>query len=160
MRKWHNKYGARIINPKGYSYMTNQEKLGDLGEQFAAEILGIKLSENKYDMEKDGTIGEVKVEIKTQNRHPYLDYFTINTRNWNQLPKCLSVDRLLFVEYDISDKIRLWECHDREDYRRYTTKGGLFMAGWPINKMKLLRTVVHSNLAAEMRKYSGAEFTK
>lgn len=140
---------------KVLSMRTNKEKLGDLGEAFAARILDIVLSENKYDMEKDGTIGTTRIEVKTQNRHPF-GYFTVNTAFQNQLPKCLKVDRLVFVEYDNTDKIKLWECVDRK-YTTILTKSGRKMAGWPIDRMELIHTEVNPALATEMRKLSGAK---
>lgn len=136
---------------------TNKEKLGYLGEKLVANILNLTLSENKYDPEKDGIVNgtSILVEIKTQNRHP-LGFFTVDTAYQNQLPKCLKVDRLIFVEYDESSKIKIWECHDRT-YKIITTRAGKRMAGWKISDMKLIHTENNSYLAEKMRKLSGAK---
>ena len=136
---------------------TNKEKLGDVGEKLVANVLDLTLSENKYDPEKDGIVNGTStlVEIKTQNRHP-AGFFTVNTAYQNQLPKCLKVDRLIFVEYDESNEIKIWECHDRT-YKIILTRAGKRMAGWKISDMKLIHIENNLVLAEKMRKLSGAK---
>jgi hypothetical protein len=73
--------------------MTNQEKLGTIGEIYYQAIFGGLLSEYKYDGEKD-LIQEdgTQVEIKTQSRLRGSNAFTVNKANKNNLNKCLYVD--------------------------------------------------------------------
>ena len=82
---------------------------------------------------------EKTVEVKCQNRHPY-GYFTVNSAWKNQVPKCKTVDRLFFVEYDNSPDAMLWECIDRNNTKEIITRDGRRMVAWPISKMKLITT--------------------
>lgn len=133
---------------------SNKEKLGAIGESIVAYYTNATLSENKYDMEKDMILENgKKIEVKTQNRHPWRHEFTVNTAYSNQLKKCLEVDHLMFVEYDSSDEVKIWECVDRS-YNVFTTKSGRRMAGWPIKDMILYKTIVKPELAAAMRALS------
>ena len=83
------------------TYKTNKEKMGFLAEQLVFDYYSGEQSTDKYDSKKDGMILDETVEVKCQNRHPF-GYFTVNTAWKNQVPKCKSVDRLFFVEYDNS----------------------------------------------------------
>ena len=124
----------------GYNVMsTKKEKMGDIAEKLVFEYFNGEQSTYKYDSKKDGMVGDETVEVKCQNRHPF-GYFTVNTAWKNQVPKCKSVDRLYFVEYDSSPDAILWECIDREDTKEITTKNGRVMCGWPISKMKMITT--------------------
>ena len=78
------------------------EEIGRLGELLVRDYfisLGHKvvMSEDKYDTVKDMTVDGVNVEVKTEMPLYIKDAFTISSKNKNQLPKCLSVDRLVFV---------------------------------------------------------------
>lgn len=144
--------------------MTNQEKLGHLGEILVASTLGGIRSEDKYDTRKDMILEDgTEVEVKTQTRHPTNGTFTINLNHQTNFLKCMTVDRLIFVEYDSSDYIGIYECIDRVNYRMFTTNptsyepNGRQMAGWPISKMKLLRSVNSAELSTEMRRLSKAK---
>lgn len=145
--------------------MTNKEKLGKLGETLVAKLLNAKLSAYKFDSEKDmttihGANIETKIEVKTQNRHPN-GSFTVNAMHVTNLNKCLSVDRLIFVEYDQTNTIKVFECTDRK-YRIVNTKPtrrepeGRIMVCWPINKMTLLTEIEDAALAKEMRDLSNS----
>lgn len=143
------------------TYKTNEEKLGKLGEDLVAGLLSAELSENKFDSVKDMTEADgTKVEVKTQNRHPN-GSFTVNAMHVTNLNKCLSVDRLIFVEYDETEFIKVYECTDRK-YRLINTKPtryepeGRIMVCWPINKMKQLAEIHNPELAAEMRSLSNS----
>lgn len=143
------------------SYKSNEEKLGKLGEDLVADLLKAELSENKYDSVKDMTQSDgTKVEVKTQNRHPN-GSFTVNAMHVTNLNKCLSVDRLIFVEYDSSDYIKVFECTDRK-YNLVNTKPtryepeGRIMVCWPIHKMKKLAEIHNPELASEMRSLSNS----
>lgn len=134
---------------------SNKEKLGRLGEELVARLFNGTLSTNKYDMKKDMVLNEsnVNVEVKTQRRDIYRNMFTVNTMHKNQVEKCVSVDRLFFVEYDSSDTIKIWECTDRK-YTIYETRDGRLMAGWSIKDMDILLEVEDTKLASEMRSLS------
>lgn len=133
---------------------SNRQKLGDIGEAIVAYYVDGVLSENKYDMKKDMVLSNGEfAEVKTQNRHKWRHEFTVNLAHSNQLKKCVSVDRLFFVEYDDSDDIRVWECTNRE-YSTFTTKDGREMAGWPIKYMTLFKTITEASLARRMRQLS------
>tara|TARA_B100001094_G_scaffold294151_1_gene314561 strand:+ start:224 stop:640 length:417 start_codon:yes stop_codon:yes gene_type:complete len=120
-------------------YTTKKEKMGYAAEQLVFKYYNGVQSTDKYDSKKDGMIGDETAEVKCQNRHPF-GYFTVNKAWKNQVPKCKSVDRLFFVEYDNSPDAMLWECIDREDTKEIPTKDGRTMVGWPISKMKLITT--------------------
>jgi hypothetical protein len=141
--------------------MTNKELLGKLGEDLVADLLQAELSLYKYDSDKDMTEKDgTKVEVKTQNRHPN-GSFTVNAMHVTNLNKCLSVDRLIFVEYDSSDYIKVFECTDRT-YRLINTRPtqrepeGRIMVCWPINKMKKLAEINNPSLASKMRELSNS----
>jgi len=144
------------------TYTDNRKTMGELGEQLVALILGCTISEDQYDMRKDMIDSHGRtVEVKTQNRFDRSRWrlpslFTICIDHYNQLPKCLKVDRLIFVEYDSSDYVRVWECTDRLDFETYTTKSGKHMAGWSIQKMVLLHEVLNTELASTFRAVSNA----
>jgi hypothetical protein len=106
-------------------------------------------------MKKDLVLNEsnLNVEVKTQNRDKYRNMFTVNTMNKNQVEKCVSVDRLFFVEYDTSDTIKIWECVDRT-YNIFETRDGRLMAGWDISKMNLLHEVNDIELLNKMKSLS------
>jgi hypothetical protein len=141
--------------------MTNKEKLGKLGELLVSQLEDATLSEYKYDSTKDMTTKDgIKIEVKTQNRHPN-GSFTVNAMHATNLTKCMTVDRLVFVEYDSTDYIKIFECIDR-DYKLVNTKPttrepmGRIMACWPIHKMKKLAEIHNPELASEMRNLSNS----
>jgi hypothetical protein len=119
---------------------TNKELMGQLGEECLAARYDLVLSDDKYDMEKDAKDADgLNVEIKTQNRHP-AGFFTVNMKHTNQVSECMDVDRLMFLEYDNSDTLKVWECPKTDDARRpkmIRTRDGRAMAGWYIDKMEL-----------------------
>lgn len=141
--------------------MTNKEKLGKLGEDLFVQHFGGTLSENKYDSIKDLILDGKTVEVKTQNRHPN-GSFTINAEHTTNMNKCLKVDRLIFVEYDQTDSIKIYECTDRQNYSMVQTRPtfkepmGRVMVCWPISKMKQLATINDADLASQMRTLSGS----
>lgn len=143
--------------------MTNREKLGLLGEILVASMLGAERSQDKYDSNKDMILSDgTEIEVKTQNRHPN-GTFTINTKHQSNFLKCMSVDRLIFVEYNLTDYIHIYECMERPRYQSFTTHptdrdpNGRNMIGWPIDRMKLLRQINNAELSSEMRRLSGAK---
>ncbi len=140
---------------------TNKEKLGKLGEELVVNLLGATSNEDWYDPNGDATLNDLTIEVKTQARHVY-GYFSINTAYKNQIRKCAEVDRLIFVEYDNTPIIKVFECPKsaRNNYIDYTTKKGLRMRGWYISSMILLASIENPELAAEMRSLSQSAFIK
>ena len=136
------------------TYKTNKEKMGFLAEQLVFDYFSGEQSTDKYDSKKDGMILDETAEVKCQNRHPF-GYFTVNTAYKNQVPKCKSVDRLFFVEYDNSPDAILWECIDRNDTKEITTRDGRVMCGWPISKMKMITTF--KGKGDELRKFTSSK---
>ena len=136
------------------TYKTNKEKMGFLAEQLVFDYYNGEQSTDKYDSKKDGMILDETAEVKCQNRHPF-GYFTVNTAWKNQVPKCKSVDRLFFVEYDNSPDAILWECIDRNDTKEITTRDGRVMCGWPISKMKMITTF--KDKGDELRKFTSSK---
>ena len=57
----------------------------------------------------------------------------------NHLKKCQQVDRLIFVEYGISGRCRIYECHDRTRFTTYKHK----MVAFPIENMSLIWDFEH-----------------
>ena len=142
--------------------MTNQEKLGTLGEDLFVHLFGGEKSKDKFDTTKDILSKEGwTIEVKTQNRHQTAATFTIGSMSHlNNLLKCMVVDRLIFVEYDHTDTIKIWEVQDRKDYIIYKIHPsqrfpqGLTMVGYSISKMSLLDSHVDGHLAQQMRDLS------
>lgn len=128
----------------------DKEKLGRLGEELVAEVLGGTLSADYYDDVKDMTLADgTQVEVKTQVRWKRENAFTIDdTITGRNLEKCLEVDMLIFVEPGKNNIIRLYECTDRS----YTVKRprGIKTFLFPINRMKLIHETKNPLLCEEM----------
>jgi hypothetical protein len=139
------------------SNLSDEVKLGTLGEIYYQALFGGLLSEDTFDEEKDLTQSDGKtVEIKTQSRYRHSNAFTVSKRSAN-LKKCLYVDRLIFIEYSLSDTINIWECVDRRSVFTASMEdvnGIRIMACWPVDKMLLLKKTKHPKLAEMMREFS------
>jgi len=132
--------------------ITNRRKLGELGEAFFCLLEQCQRSSDPYDSEKDAVDANGKtVEIKTQARYSYKNMFTVRAKSTN-LNKCMNVDRLIFVEFDQTDTIGVFECIDRSKFVQYTTSKGIEMVGWSISdNMKQLHSIKDKKLAEWMR---------
>jgi hypothetical protein len=116
-----------------------------IGEEIVAKIFGAKLSENAYDENADMYMPDgTSIEVKTQ--YPYKNLSTVNV---NQLPKCLSAHRLIFVIYDETDVVQVLELPQKSKTRftTYKTKDGRVMAGWPITEMVVIEKIKDAKLA-------------
>lgn len=140
---------------------SNQIKLGKLGEKLVAYVLNGQLSNDEYDRNKDMTVLGNSVEVKTQVRYKQYGVFSIKLPNGlglglNNLIKCFTVDRLIFVEYDESDIIKIYEMimQNRKHHIIYTTSKNKAMIGFKIDKMELIHSVASFELADKMRKLS------
>jgi hypothetical protein len=137
----------------------NKHLLGKLGEELVARLEKAILSEDKFDTIKDMIDSNGKnIEVKTQNRYRSKNIFSINTKSTTNIKKCLTVDRLLFVEYDSTDIIKIYECIDKNSGYYYITNSNIKMFGWPINKMKLLHLYQNKTLAKKMRSLSNNKY--
>jgi len=135
--------------------ITNKHRLGDIGEKIVARLENAIVSADRYDTVKDLTDKHGKqIEVKTQNRHPSMGVFSIGADAQTNRDKCMSVDRLIFVEYDSTSSIRVWECGPRENAIRYRTNSMKNMIGWPISEMSLLHQIDEPALADKMRSLS------
>ena len=146
--------------------MNNRVHMGQIGEKIAADHFKLTLSKDVFDRLKDASclLGKI-FEIKTQNRFPSFEFghlFSIaqpdGGKHINNLMKCCTVDHLIFVEYDNSDIIRLWECTERMKYVTYTTRARKNMIGWLIEDMKLHAALTLPNEAYELRNLSQSEY--
>ena len=120
----------------------NMEKLGKAGEFIisnACTKAGQKviLSEDQYDSKKDMIIDGLRVEVKTQVPFVYKNAFTFKP---NQLKKCLSVDRVIFISvpnekiaHHSDGKVYIIK-PDEMKYSKYRTKDGRDMILIPINQ--------------------------
>ena len=140
--------------------MSNAETMGSLGENLVSKLMGAVLSEDKYDTVKDGILPNgSEIEVKTQNRHPTKNMFTISSvyngsLGLTNIIKCFSVDNLVFVEYNSTDYIKIWLCTNRKKYDIFVTKSGKEMIGFPISEMALLHNHYDPELAEKMRSIS------
>ena len=136
-------------------YKTKAEKLGYIGEALISHHFSGDMSDDQFDRDKDLTLLDgLKVQVKTQNRHTGKNVFSVNVMSKNAVENCMNVDRLIFVEYDATSCIKIWECTDRETRIFYKTYWGDHMVGWPIDKMHPLKTIYDKELAQQMRSYS------
>ena len=135
--------------------MTNQETLGTIGEIYYQALFGGFLSYDKYDSKKDLVQADGRnVELKVQSRFRGHNAFTVNSAHQINLQKCLTVDRLIFIEYSLSDTIIIHECINRRSAFTTTTSDGRRMSCWPIDQMEILKKVKHPKLAEIMRNFS------
>lgn len=139
--------------------MTNYNKkvsLGNLGERLVADLFNGVQSSDLYNPNFDLLLEDgSNIEVKTQ--YPFKEFLTVAV---NQLPKCLNCDRLIFVEYDHTDFIKIYECTDRTHFTTYTTKHGKTMAGWNKNKMTLLWKLENPELAHQMQSMTNSKILK
>ena len=146
-----------LSEDKMQKQQTNKEIMGRLGEECLAARYDLVLSDDKYDMEKDAKDADgLNVEIKTQNRHP-AGFFTVNMKHTNQVTKCMEVDRLMFLEYDNSDTLKVWECPKTDEARRpkmIRTRDGRAMAGWNIEKMDMVEEFEDTELVSMLKNLS------
>jgi hypothetical protein len=138
--------------------MTRIEKLGKLGEDIIAERFGAILSEDKYDREKDLTMPDgTKVEVKTQGRYNKANCFVVDqTPTNNQIRKCVSVDRLIFIEPGKGQKIRIFECTDR-NYTVRNIRPGKESYCFDINKMTLVEEFKDTSLWNQIVKLTATD---
>ena len=141
------------------------KQLGDAGENLVSLVfqqLGhdVSLSENKYDDEKDALVDGVPTEIKTQTIFRFFSCencfrgpaFTIDIESkygkiyYNQLNKCKTVDRLIFVARSSFDDptVRIYEAPSPSQRNFRITRNkydGRKVAGILISELTLLKEI-------------------
>jgi hypothetical protein len=134
---------------------TNIERNGARGEDLVARILNAVKSMNKYDCTKDMTEPDgTLVEVKTQVPWYLKGAFTVDMSKVTNFRKCMSVDRLIFVEIPLSSNtIKIYECVNRSAGQEFERTRGdnRRMWGWFIKDMALLHSVNDPKLAASLR---------
>lgn len=130
--------------------MHTEERVGQIGELLVAQLLNGTLSEDKYDMYKDMVLEDgTHVEVKTQARWSAADAFTVyQSATDNNIKKCLSVDRLIFVEPSKHGTFRIFECTDRTFVTRYPRGNTAYT--FPVSKMTLLAEITAPDLWVEV----------
>jgi hypothetical protein len=132
--------------------ITNQEKLGIIGENLYILYFGGVLSDDKFDSEKD-IIEEdgTKVEIKTQPRWKKENCFTLNFYKKVNYNKCLNVDKLIFIEPTKSGYINFYEAPSKEKRFFYTKNvGNTKRYCMNVNACKLIKRVYEPIINEEM----------
>ena len=139
--------------------ITQRRKLGALGEDLFCLLENCVRSTDPFDSVKDAVDSNGKnVEVKTQARYASKNLFTIRADKATNLNKCMTVDRLIFIEFDQSDTIGVFECTDRAKFVQYTTANGTRMLGWPIDGMLQLHSIKDTRLAEWMRSLSTSKY--
>lgn len=136
-----------------YNKSTSQAQvLGTMGECLVAKTFGFVPSSNRFDSEKDMTDRAGRtIEVKTQKR--YSGMLTIHS---SQYKKCTEADVTVFVEYDETDTIRLWQLPHNPvpKHTSYTTRAGKQMYGWHVKDLYEMDVILNPVLAELMRHYS------
>jgi|GEM_PF-5936385 len=138
-----------------YKHSTNARKLGLLGELIVLKVFGGRLSDDAFDDDKDLVLPDgYHCEVKTQERFWMKNAFSVRADKQSNLNKCLTVDKLYFVEYDFSENIKIWDCVDRTYFTTTTSRGR--MVCWPIDKMNLIHSYNSPKISTEMRRLSNS----
>lgn len=99
-------------------------EMGNMGEQIVTELFPLaKRSEDWYDRQKDGTIGSVTYEVKTQTLIQKDQSFWIESNQWNKLD---NADVVFFVQvpWEKTDPINVYiATHHTKNYDIIYHKG-------------------------------------
>ena len=113
--------------------------LGNAGEKIVANYLSskkinVEYSVDPYDNQKDMTINNKSLEVKTQVPFVFKNSFTIEDNH--QLKKCKNADYLVFVQAPCSklNEAAIYQVSKGFKYSKYTTKKGDKMILLPINQ--------------------------
>lgn len=124
--------------------MSFQVNIGEIGEQIINEYFkDSKRTDNWYDSEKDGTIGDELYEVKTiRLNHKYFGFLI----DQSQYKKVDNVHHLFFVKVPekISDGIQVYVCENHKNeyqYHHVMTSKGQLLRCYPIRNCKLLFTI-------------------
>ena len=137
--------------PKIRKSASAEQKLNFLGEWLCQEHLMIELAYDpleEHHLTRNNKLGHCdgkdpngrEVEIRTQKR--IKTNFVIPK---DDIKKCQTVERLIFVEYNNTNTINIWECHDRSVNEKNKT------FALPIKHMQLLLSFDNADYAEQMR---------
>lgn len=122
--------------------MSLQVKNGEIGEKIINEYFAdSKRTDNWYDAEKDGTIGEELYEVKTIRVNHKYNGFLIDS---SQYKKVDNVHYLFFVRVpeEISDGIQVYVCEDhKKNYRHVMKNDNTMLRCYSMHNCKLLFTI-------------------
>ena len=133
--------------------------LGSKGEHlvkdfFLSQGCNVIMSDDPFDKEKDMLVDGKKVEVKTEVPYYKEWAFTINSKHKNQLKKCLTVDRLIFVvlpTYSMKKEITILEAYEpKKRYYFNRTFGQRYMHCFPLNDTNFLHKITNSDIVEEM----------
>ena len=142
-------------------------RMGKIGETIFANFCSakgykIEVSIDPYDSKKDMIVDGLTTEVKTQVPYVYKNAFTFKP---NQLKKCLTVERLIFVSVPNhktshhSDG-KIYEIDPKKmQYYSYTTGDGRNMIAIPIDQLDMKELFTMSNdYATMLQKYSSSKW--
>lgn len=139
-------------------------KTGELGERLVARYYranghNVEESLNLFDHTKDMTIDEETCEVKTQIPWIKEDSFTIKE---NQVKKCLSVDRLIFVETPSkfnNYQVEIYEFpKEKREPKVKVTRDNRKMILFEKKKGVLLTTITDDDIVNQFKRYSLSEW--
>jgi hypothetical protein len=163
--------------------MTSLQLIGKQGELLVANFFRscgciVQLSGDDYDMKKDILVNNVCMEIKTQTIYrnfPLADgrkvpAFTVDIETaygkiyHNQLKKCMTVERLIFVARSSRDDeepcVIIYEAAsvgERKCYEHRNKKDGRLVAGFLISEMTEIARITANTMVG---KYSGKDIVE
>jgi hypothetical protein len=137
------------------------KKLGDVGEYLIKDIgvqnnRKVEMSEDSHDSVKDMLIDNIETEVKTLTRIKNKEAFFLADQ---QLKKCLSVDRLIFVEIPLylDFPIDIFEStKPRKTVPHYFVKpwGDAHGLLFPLTNMSYIGSIDNKDIVAKMRELS------
>lgn len=142
------------------------DALNGLGLVTVAKFLGVQVPSLKFASIVDEEGKSVKVKVQNHwNHRTHGKSFTIDIDGGNVAMNILGHDRIIFVDYDDSKAVQLWEVVDkRACHQEYA--GGSFsfrnsmrrvVMIFPTSKMKHLGSIEDQTLLLEMKKLSDAK---
>ena len=114
---------------------------GDIGERIINEYFkDSKRTDNWFDSEKGGTIGDEIYEVKTIRLNHKYHGFLIDQ---SQYKKVDNVHYLFFVRVPekISDGIQVYVCENKNNYRHVMRNDGTMLRCYSMHDCKLLFTI-------------------
>lgn len=123
--------------------MFDSEKVknGEIGEQIINEhFSNSKRTDNWYDSEKDGTIGDESYEVKTIRYNKVFDGYLIDSSQYRKID---NVHHLFFVRVPegISEEIEVYRCENHKTCFNYIRANGTVLRRYPKESCKLLFTI-------------------
>jgi len=147
------------------SDVDNKTRMGQIGETIFANFClangyKIEMSIDPYDSKKDMIVDGLTTEVKTQVPYVHKNAFTFKP---NQLKKCLTVERLIFVSVPNHRTFhhsagKIYEINPKKmQYYSYAAKDGRNMIAVPIDQSDMTELFTMSKEHAELlQKYSSS----